>query len=487
MPDGWKPGEHFRSGPLDACEPADLSVRLGTLECHDSDVDSGANQGRDLEELSPLSALAETIGRLVAEPENAARRGSHHATVAPITSAETCCSSGPPTMRRVSTSPGVRRIALVSSSFAPYVGGVEEHVRRVAAELAELGHSVEVWTVDRGEQLGERSVDGVPVRYLPSPLPARSPKAVVSYAAESPSAWRRWVRAHRQFKPDVLHVQCFGPNGLYALALHRRFGTPLMVSSHGETFMDDHHVFDESALLRAGLRRALVRASVVTGCSQYVIDDLKGRFGLRGGTVVPNGVDVNVRPSPECGPAPYVFAVGRLGYPKGFDLLLAAYAKSTLPEDGVRLVIGGDGSERSALEEQRTALALDSLVDIPGRLSPEQVAGGMAGATAVIVPSRIEAFGIVALEAWRSGTALIMTSRGGGPELIRDGVDGILVDPRDTTALSRALDRLHGDPNLRRQLGSAGRLRVGAFTWAATAAAYDQLYRSIHETPKDIR
>ena len=64
------------------------------------------------------------------------------------------------------------RIALVSSSFAPYRGGVEEHVRHTAAALLDRGHEVLVWTVDRGEHLGVRTVDGVTVRYLPTPLPA---------------------------------------------------------------------------------------------------------------------------------------------------------------------------------------------------------------------------------------------------------------------------------------------------------------------------
>jgi glycosyltransferase involved in cell wall biosynthesis len=370
-----------------------------------------------------------------------------------------------------------RRIALVTSSFAPHVGGVEEHVRQVAHELTELGHSVGVWTVDRGERLGQQLVDGQTVHYLPTPLPARSTRALWSYAAQAPSAWMRWVGVLRDFRPDILHVQCFGPNGLYALALHRRFHTPLVVSSHGETFADDHKVFDRSALLRAGLRSALARASATTGCSQFVLNHLADNFGLGDGVVVPNGVDLRV-PScaPETWPAPYVFAVGRLGRQKGFDLLLSAYANSSLPRDGVRLVIGGDGPERLTLEHQRRRLGLDSLVVLPGRLSAEGVAGGMAGAVAVVVPSRVEAFGIVALEAWRSGSPLIMTSRGGGSELVRDGIDGLLLDPTDEASLAAALDRLQADRALAARLSSAGRKRVRGFTWKATAAAYGDIY-----------
>ena len=94
-------------------------------------------------------------------------------------------------------------------------------MRHVARELTAAGHAVVVWTVDRGEHLGTQRVDGVEVRYLPTPLPSRSARGLITYAAGSPRAWRRWLRAHRDFKPDVLHVQCFGPNGVYALEIGR--------------------------------------------------------------------------------------------------------------------------------------------------------------------------------------------------------------------------------------------------------------------------
>ena len=100
----------------------------------------------------------------------------------------------------------------------------------------------------------------------------------------------------------------------------------------------------------------------------------------------------------------------------------------------------------------------------------------MSGALAVVVPSRVEAFGIVALEAWRSGAPLVMTNRGGGPGFVRDGIDGILVDPEDSDALADALVRVSSDEELRARLGAAGRARVGEFTWARVAHAYEELY-----------
>jgi glycosyltransferase involved in cell wall biosynthesis len=160
---------------------------------------------------------------------------------------------------------------------------------------------------------------------------------------------------------------------------------------------------------------------------------------------------------------------------KGFDLLIEAFARAELERD-IRLVIAGDGPEHDRLQAHVERLALGDHVEFTGRLDGAAVAQAMSGALAVVVPSRIEAFGIVALEAWRSGAPLVMTNRGGGPGFVRDGIDGILVDPEDSDALAGALARMSSDEELRARLAAAGRARVGEFTWARVAHAYEELY-----------
>jgi glycosyltransferase involved in cell wall biosynthesis len=100
----------------------------------------------------------------------------------------------------------------------------------------------------------------------------------------------------------------------------------------------------------------------------------------------------------------------------------------------------------------------------------------MAQARAIVVPSHSEAFGIVALEAWRSSAALIMTSRGGASEFVSDGVDGLLVDPEDLTTLAQAMRVIASDEALRERLATAGSKRVCDFTWRRVAEEYLQLY-----------
>jgi glycosyltransferase involved in cell wall biosynthesis len=392
-----------------------------------------------------------------------------------------------------------RRVALVASSFDPHTGGVESHVRHVARVLASRGTPVEVWTVDRGEHLGTRRVDGVLVRYLPTPQPSSRPGDVARFALAAPRAALAWGRAFRAFRPGVLHVQCFGPNGAYALGLRTLTRTPLVVSSHGETFADDHDVFEHSRLLRTALERSVAVAGAVTGCSRVVADDLV-RFGVRDAAVVPNGVDLSGHdlagndpevangPVTTSGPGPtarepVVVAVGRIEHVKGFDLLVDAFATSTL-RDRARLVVVGDGSEAGALRRRVAAAGLEGRVEMPGRLDPSEVAARLASADVVVVPSRADAAPLVVLEAWRSGRPLVATVRGGPPEIVTDGVDGVLVDPQDTAALAAAVLGLLDDPERAARIGAAGRRRVEDFTWERVVDRYEDLYAGLDGSPR---
>jgi glycogen(starch) synthase len=374
-------------------------------------------------------------------------------------------------------------VALVASSFAPHSGGVETHEQHVARDLRARGHEVVVWTVDRGEHLGHGVVDGVEVRYLPTPLPARGVGAVLRFLLRLPSAVLAWGRAYRDARPALLHVQCFGPNGLYAVALARFTGAHLVVSSHGETFADDHAVFDESALLRGGLRVAISRADRVTGCSTVVLDDLRARFGAGDAVVVPNGVDMDATPTRgdqrdrHIGP-PVVLAVGRIEWVKGFDLLVRAFAAADLPA-GSRLVLAGEGEQLPALRDLAVRLGVADRVAFPGRLTAQEVTHAMSGASVVVVPSRREAFGIVVLEAWRSGAPLVVTTRGGPATLVRHEVDGLMVDPEDTEGLADAITSVVTDTRLAERLSDAGRSSVERYTWTRVAEAYEEIYDQV--------
>jgi len=373
------------------------------------------------------------------------------------------------------------RIALFPSAYAPWVGGVEELTRCLAIELTGRGEEVEVWTLRHPSTLPAREeIGGLPVRRFELPLPGASPRSLLAFPRAARAGMRELRNAADEFRPDVVHVQCFSANGVYAAALR---GTPLVVSLQGETVMDDRDIYDSSLALRLGLRLGLRRARAVTACSSFVLADAR-RFGLREGhgTVVPNGVDL----AGESMLAPltvpfdrFVLGLGRVVRKKGFDLLLDAFARLAPERPGLGLVVGGDGPERDALAQRVQELGLGGRVLLPGSLSRAQVAWAMANASVFVLPSRVEPFGIVVLEALRARRPVVVSTHGGATEIARDGREGLAVDPFDADALAATIARTLDEDALRERLVHAGEARVRAFDWPLVADRYRTIYRSV--------
>jgi len=377
------------------------------------------------------------------------------------------------------------RIALVPSAYAPAVGGVERLTSRLAAHLIGRGHEVEVWTMRHPPALpAEETVDGVTVRRFPFYLPPGRPRSLVKFPREASRALRLVRRAARLFGPDIVHVQCFGVNGVYALALAEWNRLPLVVTLQGETVMDDEDIYERSVALRGCLRLALRRARAVTACSRFVLDDVVHRFGVpRGRTeVIFNGVDPSEDREDFAIDIPFrrfIVAVGRLVYKKGFDLLLNAFAR--LPEtiSEVGLVIVGEGPSLPDLQRAVTALELDDRVLFTGPLQPGLVMSVLKRAELFVLPSRVEPFGIVILEAMLAGCPVVVSERGGVKEIVEHDVTGLVIDPHDAYGCAAVLEVLLTDEILQRRLSLAAAERVRLFLWDRVAAQYENVYRSV--------
>jgi glycogen(starch) synthase len=374
------------------------------------------------------------------------------------------------------------RIALFPSAYAPWVGGVEELTRRLAVELTGSGEEIEVWTLRHPHTLpAQEEIGGLRIRRFELPLPGANPRSLLAFPRAARAGMRELRRAAAEFRPDVVHVQCFSANGVYAAALR---DAPLVVSLQGETVMDDRDIYDNSLALRLGLRAGLRRARAVTACSSFVLADAYRRFGLPEGrgTVVPNGVDLagdRVLAPLSVTFDRFVLGLGRIVRKKGFDLLLDAFARLAPQRPGLGLVIGGDGPERDALAERVQELGLNDRVLLPGSLSREQVAWAMANASVFVLPSRVEPFGIVVLEALRARRPVVVSTHGGATEIVRDEREGLVADPFDPDALATAIARTLDEDALRERLTRAGVARVRGFDWPLIADRYRSIYQSV--------
>jgi glycosyltransferase involved in cell wall biosynthesis len=232
---------------------------------------------------------------------------------------------------------------------------------------------------------------------------------------------------------DVVHAHWWAPSGLVAVVAGRLLGVASVVHLHGT----------DAAIARGPLRLlarwTLRRAGAVLAVSRDLVawaDRVAGVTAhLAPMPVVPDRVPAP-SPPPAAGP---VLAVGRLVPEKGFDVLVRAAATT-----GVPVVLVGDGGEAARL--RRLAAATAAPVSFLGPLPPEELAGQYRAARAVAVPSRREGFGLVAAEAAAAGRAVVASAVGGLPDIVADGVNGVLVPPGDVEALAAALRTL--DPGL---------------------------------------
>ncbi len=163
--------------------------------------------------------------------------------------------------------------------------------------------------------------------------------------------------------------------------------------------------------------------------------------------------------TPELPTPGRLVCVARLFPSKGQDVLLQALAivRKKIPSAHLELI--GEGPAQASLEKLATELGLRDKCLFSGQLPHSEVLKRMGTAVATVVPSRMEAFGLVNIESMALGTPVVASNVGGIPEIVRDGLDGLLVPPGNPEALASALKVLLSDPHLRREMRGNARQR----------------------------
>jgi starch synthase len=206
--------------------------------------------------------------------------------------------------------------------------------------------------------------------------------------------------------------------------------------------------------------------------------------------VIHNGIDAHLyRPDPDRDvldrygidpERPSVVFVGRVTRQKGLPVLLRAAQRL---DAAAQLVLCAGQADTAELQAEVTGLverlrgARDGVILIPGMLAKAEVIQILSHATVFVCPSEYEPLGIVNLEAMACGCAVVASAVGGIPEVVADGVTGLLVPPGDETALAEAVNALIREPGRAEALGARGRERaVTEFSWDRIAAETADLY-----------
>ena len=160
-------------------------------------------------------------------------------------------------------------IAIFASAFYPHFGGVEEACRNLALEYGRRGHQVTIITSRYPATLpAQENIQGVDVWRFAFELPRGSASGLANFARQFPKDMGGVLRLLREKKIDVIHVQCVGSNGFYALWAARLSKLPLVVTTQGERTMDAGKLYQKSITANWTLKQLLMRASYVTACSE---------------------------------------------------------------------------------------------------------------------------------------------------------------------------------------------------------------------------
>jgi glycosyltransferase involved in cell wall biosynthesis len=366
--------------------------------------------------------------------------------------------------------------SLVHLTASPFYGGPERQLLGLAERLRPEVRSVFLSFAEAGNArafLDEAARRGFDAQALDHDTP------------HFRAAIAELVDRLRELGVEVLF--CHGYKaGLLGRIAARRAGIPVVAVSRGWTY-ESLKVRGYELLDRINLRWMDRVVCVSQGQAKKV---RRAGVSARKVVVIPNAIDAARFESPDPAaraeleglfPRPVrriVGAVGRLSPEKGFSVLVDAAAQAAQADANAGFVLFGDGTLRPALAGQIAARGLAGRFVLAGfrpdldRLLP--------ALDLLVQSSYTEGMPNVVLEACAAGVPVVATAVGGTPEIVTDGVDGVLVPSGDAMALARSISRILGDDSRRRELGRQARRNArDRFTFAAQAAEYRRLLSEI--------
>jgi glycosyltransferase involved in cell wall biosynthesis len=370
----------------------------------------------------------------------------------------------------------LRLLVLCMYIYPPYAGGAEIHAHYVSNALAENGYYVHVISVAPKKQVArhEKSMFNQSlVRLWPRPF-----NDLAYVLSVLPLAYLR----RREF--DVIQVHQARTAMIPAFMISKISGKPYVVTCHGS----DIRILRKKTVVRLMQKILLLKASHVVAVSKEIRDLLIREYGLSSQSImlVQNGYDeafvkqLLARSSNSvCRRTPSLVFVGSLREVKDPINLIEAFKVVSDRIKNTHLQIVGDGHLRPAVERKVKRYKLQDRVTMHGMIPHQKALEVMASAEIYVSTSVEEGLPTSLIEAMALEKAVVTTGVGGVPEIITDGVNGLLTTPRSPERMAQLIERLLKDPVLAERLGKAAAESVRNFSWNSIAQKYQSIYREV--------
>jgi glycosyltransferase involved in cell wall biosynthesis len=394
------------------------------------------------------------------------------------------------------------RVLFVTHNVPRFPGDAAgSFVLRLAVALQDAGSEVDIIAPGAAGLPTDETLEGIRIHRVRYASDARMTLAYTGNMAETVRgswsgrlalgqlllAMRRAVRrsileARRGGRPyDIVHAHWWFPSALALWGARRAGDPPLVITMHGS----DVRLAEKTPAAHPVMRRVLRSAAVRTAVSAWLADIAHGIAPDGPIVISPMPVDTRLfEQTPNAtGTAEArtgLLFVGRLNAQKGLADLFEALSQS--PCAALTLEVIGDGPDRGALEALADRLGIAARVRWHGALPQQSLVPFYRRARAVVIPSRGEGLGLVAVEAQLCATPVIAYADGGLLDVVRPEAGGTLVTPGDLAALAEAIACVVADEEAVARLGRAARQSMSArFSPKAVAARYLAHYREAAE------
>ncbi len=364
------------------------------------------------------------------------------------------------------------RILLVSPFDFGYPGGVNEHVTQLDRQFRTMGHQTRIIAATSPD-VGEMDDGHVYRLGMAVPIPSNESMARVTFSPAVTWKVRQFMRGERF---DVVHLhEPLTPMLCPAVLLYSdvaNVGTFHAARPHNVMYMYLKPVLD------LFFDKLDARVAVSEAAREFVDSYFPAEY-----EIVPNGISLDrfherAEPLPRfMDGRPNILFVGRYNESrKGFRYLIRAMPmiRSQFPD--ARLIVVGQGIS----DRYEHFLAQHGITDVvfSGFVSADELPRYYASADVFVAPSTgRESFGLILLEALASGKPVVASAIAGYSGVIRNGVDGVLVEPKNAQALALAIVRVLADANLRQRLVTSGQEHVQQFSWPVVADKLLDVYQ----------
>ena len=377
-------------------------------------------------------------------------------------------------------------IAIFASDFYPSVGGVQEVVRQSAHALIKAGDRPMIFTNRWPKSLPASEIlEQIPVHRHVFRVPEPNFKQMGGALLVGPWTLRQVCRQLKQHRAELIHIHCVSSNAYYAV---RRLVVGLVCRWFSRFTVNSRWIRLGSSNDPPSQEKISAPLSTKPTPSPLAPNKLwpKPKLSTASHLVIAPKSSTAASASTISQMPCRTFTPGRTCWQSAASLrkrirrslasLRCKFSKNDTTHD---LILAGDGPERAALTKLAEELQISNRVHFFGPAPRETTVRLFAGCTFLVTPSRLEAMGIVNLEAMAAGKAIISSRVGGVPEIVDDGRNGVLVTPESVAELSQAMVALLTDPARREKLAEAGRMRAMEFDWSRINEQFRRIYSSL--------